>query len=140
MFDHAHIVTTHQLHADDVQVILDKARGYRAFFSTEKSSREFDGAVLINGFFETSTRTRASFEIAAKRLGIHVVNFQPGGSSMSKGESFRDTLLTLDAMNPDIMVIRHVASGSALFATTTVKSHVLNAGDGMHEHLSLIHI
>lgn len=115
-------------------MILDKARGYRAFFSTETISDDLRGAVVINAFFESSTRTRSSFEIAAKRLGAHVINFQSQSSSISKGESLKDTLCTLDAMAPDIIVMRHNQSGAAEYATRLVRSRVMNAGDGMHEH------
>jgi aspartate carbamoyltransferase catalytic subunit len=92
------------------------------------------GCVVVNAFFENSTRTRTSFEIAAKRLGAHVINFNSVSSSVAKGETLFDTLQTLDAMSPDIIVMRHHSSGAAEFATHHVKSAVLNAGDGAHEH------
>lgn len=134
ILSHNDIVSTRQLNADDVYKILDKARGYRAFFSTEKLSDDLRGAVVVNAFFESSTRTRSSFEIAAKRLGAEVVNFQSNSSSITKGESLKDTLLTLDAMNPDVLVMRHNAGGAADYASRLVEAHVVNAGDGMNQH------
>ncbi len=115
-------------------MILDKARDYRAFFSHSRESDELAGRVILNAFFENSTRTRSSFEIAALRLGARVVNFSSSGSSVAKGESLFDTLQTLDAMHPDAFVIRHSASGAAEFAASCVRAAVVNAGDGMHEH------
>jgi aspartate carbamoyltransferase catalytic subunit len=88
----------------------------------------------VNFFLENSTRTRISFELAAKRLSADVINFAAGGSSVSKGESLKDTALTLQAMGADAIVIRHSSSGSPLQLTGWVDGHVLNAGDGTHEH------
>ncbi|MFM7774410.1 MAG: aspartate carbamoyltransferase catalytic subunit [Candidatus Kapaibacterium sp.] len=133
-FPHRHILSTRQLTANDVHTILDKARGYRAFFSTERVCEDLRGVVVTNTFFESSTRTRSSFETAAKRLGAHVIDFQSQSSSISKGESLKDTLLTLDAMSPDVIVMRHSMSGAAEYAAGLVEARVMNAGDGMHEH------
>jgi aspartate carbamoyltransferase catalytic subunit len=88
----------------------------------------------VNLFYENSTRTRISFELAAKRLSADVINFSTSGSSVSKGESLKDTALTLQAMGADAIVIRHSSSGSPLTLTRWVKGSVLNAGDGTHEH------
>jgi aspartate carbamoyltransferase catalytic subunit len=88
----------------------------------------------VNFFLENSTRTRISFELAAKRLSADVINFSAGGSSVSKGESLKDTALTLQAMGADAIVIRHSSSGSPLQLTKWVDGHVINAGDGTHEH------
>jgi aspartate carbamoyltransferase catalytic subunit len=89
---------------------------------------------VVNFFLENSTRTRISFELAAKRLSADVINFSAGGSSVAKGESLKDTALTLQAMGADAIVIRHSSSGSPLQLTGWVEGHVLNAGDGTHEH------
>ncbi len=129
-----HILGTESLSLEQVHQILDKARDYRAFFSQSKQSEELRGRVMVNAFFENSTRTRSSFEIAAKRLGAEVVNFSASASSVAKGESLFDTLQTLDAMQPDVFVIRHRSSGAASFASGCVQAGVINAGDGMHEH------
>ena len=133
-FHHKNITSTENLTAQDFQIILDKARQYRAFFSREKYSDDLKGCVVINAFFENSTRTRNSFEIAAKRLGADVVNFSTSGSSVAKGESLFDTLQTLYAMSPDLLVMRHGSSGASDFATEHVRLPVLNAGDGTHQH------
>jgi aspartate carbamoyltransferase catalytic subunit len=92
------------------------------------------GRTVVNLFYENSTRTRISFELAAKRLSADVINFSTSGSSVSKGESLKDTALTLQAMGADAIVIRHSSSGAPLTLTRWVKGSVLNAGDGTHEH------
>jgi len=92
------------------------------------------GKTVINLFFEASTRTRTSFELAGKRLSADVVNLGGSSSSTSKGESLRDTVATLDAMHADVIVIRHSASGAAHYVSSRTRSAVVNAGDGMHEH------
>jgi len=92
------------------------------------------GRTVVNFFLENSTRTRISFELAAKRLSADVINFSSGGSSVAKGESLKDTALTLQAMGADAIVIRHSSSGSPLQLTRWVEGHVINAGDGTHEH------
>ncbi len=92
------------------------------------------GKTIINLFFEPSTRTRSSFELAAKRLSADIVNFNQQTSSTVKGETFKDTILNLDAMNPDAIIIRHSCSGVPQFATTFCQTHIINAGDGAHEH------
>lgn len=92
------------------------------------------GRSIVNLFFEPSTRTRTSFEIAAKRLGADTIDIQALGSSLSKGESLVDTLNTLSAMNPDIIVMRHSASGAPHFLSRYLSTPMINAGDGRHEH------
>jgi aspartate carbamoyltransferase catalytic subunit len=92
------------------------------------------GRTVVNLFYENSTRTRISFELAAKRLSADVINFSSGGSSVSKGESLKDTALTLQAMGADAIVIRHSSSGAPVALTKWVSASVLNAGDGTHEH------
>ena len=92
------------------------------------------GKSIINLFMEPSTRTRSSFELAGKYLGADVINLSPSGSSMGKGESFRDTLLTMSYMGTDAIVMRHSAEGAPLYATKAVDPIIINAGDGAHEH------
>ena len=92
------------------------------------------GKTIINLFYENSTRTRVSFELAAKRLGGSVLNIAVAGSSVKKGETLLDTATTLNAMHPDILVIRHNCSGAALLLSQHVDAAVINAGDGRHEH------
>jgi aspartate carbamoyltransferase catalytic subunit len=92
------------------------------------------GKTVVNLFYEASTRTRTSFELAGKRLGADVVNIGGSSSSTSKGESLRDTAQTLDAMHPDVIVVRHPASGAAEYLARATRAGVVNAGDGLHEH------
>ena len=92
------------------------------------------GRTLMNLFFENSTRTQSSFELAGKRLGADVVNMSPRSSSMSKGETLIDTAVTLNAMQPDLLVVRHASSGAAALLAQKVDGSVINAGDGRHEH------
>src|SRR5690606_30946930 len=92
------------------------------------------GKTIVNLFYEASTRTRTSFELAGKRLSADVINISAPASSTSKGESVRDTVATLDAMHADVVVIRHAASGAAHFVARHARGAVVNAGDGMHEH------
>jgi aspartate carbamoyltransferase catalytic subunit len=92
------------------------------------------GKTIINLFFEPSTRTRSSFELAAKRLSADIVNFSKSASAVVKGESLKDTVLNLEAMNPDAIIIRHASSGAPYYISTFCRSHVINAGDGSHEH------
>ncbi len=129
-----HILGIEPTNALPIPLILDKARDYRAFFSRHSHCHDLEGVLVVNAFFENSTRTKSSFDIAAKRLGADVVSFGSSGSSISKGESLYDTLQTLDAMAPDCLVMRHRCSGAAEYASRHVRAHVLNAGDGTHEH------
>lgn len=92
------------------------------------------GKTVLNVFFEASTRTRSSFELAGKRLGADVMNIGGSSSSTSKGETLRDTVATLDAMHADVIVVRHSASGAACYVAQRTRAAVVNAGDGMHEH------
>src|ERR1700757_64339 len=92
------------------------------------------GRTLVNLFFEASTRTQSSFELAGKRLGADVVNMSPRSSSISKGETLIDTAVTLNAMQPDLLVVRHASSGAASLLSQKVTCSVINAGDGQHEH------
>ena len=99
-----------------------------------KKSDQLRGRMIVNLFFEASTRTRTSFEIAAKRLGADAISITASGSSVSKGESLVDTLNTLGAMHPDAIVMRHAASGAPHFLARYLPTPIINAGDGTHEH------
>ena len=130
-----HVLSMHDLTADDVTRVLDTAESFREVGSRViKKVPALRGRTVVNFFLKNSTRTRISFELAAKRLSADVINFAAGGSSVSKGESLKDTALTLQAMGADAIVIRHSSSGSPLQLTGWVEGHVLNAGDGTHEH------
>jgi len=119
----------------DVQMIFERARHhFDAARHNEENTRTLAGLTQIHLFFENSTRTQASFEIAARRLGADVVNFIPGNASISKGESLNDTALTLAAMRSDILVVRHRAAGAAAHFARVTGVPTINAGDGAHEH------
>lgn len=115
-----------------LEALLDRAQTYAAAGNT--SAPVFSGRTQINLFFENSTRTRSSFEIAGQRLGLSIVNLDIAHSSVKKGETLRDTVLTLNAMRPDIVVMRHNQSGAAEFAAGLLDCPLINAGDGAHEH------
>jgi aspartate carbamoyltransferase catalytic subunit len=118
-----------------VESILDRARFFQP--PPNESFKRFEtlrGRAVVNLFYEASTRTRVSFEIAAKRLGADAVSIQAQGSSVSKGESLVDTLNTLVAMRPDAIIMRHAASGAPHFLSRHLNTPIINAGDGTHEH------
>jgi aspartate carbamoyltransferase catalytic subunit len=115
----------------EIQSLLVRAQHYA---DNEPDGKLLKGRILLNLFLENSTRTRVSFEIAGKRLGADVVNMTAEGSSVKKGESFKDTLQTLNAMKPDILVLRHSENGAAETAASTMRCPVINAGDGTNEH------
>ena len=130
-----HLLSMHDVTAADVARILDTAGSFREVGTRViKKVPALRGRTVVNLFLENSTRTRISFELAAKRLSADVINFSAGGSSVAKGESLKDTALTLQAMGADAIVVRHSSSGSPLQLTRWVDAHVLNAGDGTHEH------
>jgi aspartate carbamoyltransferase catalytic subunit len=115
--------------------ILDTARAFWEMNRRPvKKAPTLRGKTLINVFFENSTRTRTSFELAGKRLSADVVNINVGASSAKKGELLRDTISTLDAMAPDLIVVRHAASGAPHYLAHRTNAAVINAGDGLHEH------
>ena len=131
------LLTTTTLSRDDALAVLDTARELALLSDRPvKKLPTLRGRTVVNLFFEDSTRTRISFEAAAKRLSADVINFSAKGSSLSKGESLKDTALTLQAMGADAVVIRHGASGAAHRLATSGWMHgrVINAGDGTHEH------
>lgn len=131
-----HITSIAHLTRSDAEHIFHLARKFREDFHQGIHQHSLEQKVVVNAFFENSTRTKNSFEIAALRLGAKVVSFSSTGSSVAKGESLFDTLQTLDAMFPDVIVMRNSLSGSAEYATRYVGASILNAGDGKHEHPS----
>ena len=135
LFPHRHLLGIEGLSASDILAILDAAEPWIPFNrAARKADERLAGLTQINAFFENSTRTLFSFEIAGKRLGAQVSNFHPAASSVRKGESLRDTALTLNAMRPDILVIRHEAEGAAADVAAIMDCPVINAGDGTGEH------
>ena len=135
IFRQDHLLGIEQLSVDDIEIILETAEAFIEVSSREvKKVPALKGKTVVNLFFENSTRTRSSFEIAAKRLSADLINFNSSISSLKKGETLKDTVLTLEAMNPHIIVIRHSASGSPHYLTTFARSSIINAGDGFHEH------
>ena len=124
-----------ELSPEEIDLILNTAVSMKEIGTRPiKKVPTLRGRTVMNLFFESSTRTRASFEIAEKRLSADSLNFQSAGSSMTKGESLLDTTRNLEAMAPDVIVIRHEASGAPHFMARASKASVINAGDGMHEH------
>ena len=134
-FPHRHLLNTDVLERTDIEAILSLAARYAAQNrSAEKKIDKFRGKTSVNLFFENSTRTRTSFEIAAKRLGMDVVNIPVAYSSTAKGETLLDTALTLNAMQIDTLVIRHAEDGAPHSLIPHIDAHVINAGDGKHAH------
>ena len=130
-----HLLSAGDLSAADAFSILDQAEEMHELQRRPiKKLPALRGRTIINMFFEDSTRTRTSFELAGKWMSADTINVSGKGSSVSKGESLRDTMLTLDAMGVDCFVIRHGSSGAVQQAAGWVKAHVVNAGDGQHEH------
>src|SRR5690349_24890358 len=130
-----HLISAADLSRDDALLILDTATELASLADRPiKKLPTLRGRTVVNLFYEDSTRTRISFEAAAKRLSADVINFSAKGSSVSKGESLKDTALTLQAMGADAVVIRHPASGAPHRLAHWVDGSVLNAGDGTHEH------
>lgn len=124
-----------ELERGEIEKILERARSYQTVQNQSiKRSDMLRGRMVVNLFFEASTRTRTSFEIAAKRLGADAVSITASGSSVSKGESLVDTLNTLAAMRPDAIIMRHSASGAPHFLARYLPIPIINAGDGTHEH------
>ncbi|MBP7669114.1 MAG: aspartate carbamoyltransferase catalytic subunit [Candidatus Eisenbacteria bacterium] len=130
-----HLISMQDLTAEEILTILDTARSFREILDRPiKKVPALRGITVCNAFYEASTRTRVSFELAEKRLSADMVNFAVSTSSVKKGESLRDTIQNIEAMKVDIVVIRHPASGAARFLTRHVSARVINAGDGQHEH------
>lgn len=136
-FKHRHLLGIQNLDVSDILAVLDTAESLSEISTREvKKVPTLRGKTIVNLFFEPSTRTRSSFELAAKRLSADIINFSQQTSSVVKGESLKDTVLNLEAMNPDALIIRHSCSGAPHFVSTFCRSHVINAGDGSHEHPS----
>src|SRR5580698_3025272 len=130
-----HLLSLKDLSADEIRHVLDTAQSF-----TEVSTRSIKkvpalrGRVVVNAFFEDSTRTRTSFQLAAQRLSADLIDFSEKGSSVSKGETLIDTARNIEAMGVDVIVLRHAAAGSAELLSRSAKCSVVNAGDGAHEH------
>ncbi len=134
-FAHRHLLGIDALSADDILFLLDEAEPWIEFNrGARKADSRLAGLTQFNLFFENSTRTLFSFEVAGKRLGAQVANFHPGGSSVRKGESLIDTALTLGAMRPDVMIVRHGETGAPHQVAEVAQCPVINAGDGTGEH------
>ncbi len=135
MWSHPHLLGIAHLSREDIVHVLDAAERW-FFMSREetKNARVLHGRTIVNLFFESSTRTRTSFEVAGKRLGADVVNVSPQTSSVTKGETLLDTVKNLEALRADAIVLRHSASGAPDFVARHVKTAIVNAGDGSHEH------
>ena len=134
-FPHRHLLGIEGLSRDDIVTLLDLAdEAVEVSRQVEKKKSVLRGRTQINLFFEASTRTQSSFELAGKRLGADVMNMPVDTSSLKKGETMLDTAATLNAMRPDILVVRHGSSGAVHLLAQKVGCSVINAGDGMHEH------
>ena len=130
-----HLLAIEGLESPHIAALLDLAESYALLNRQGKTQRDLlRGRTLINLFFEDSTRTRTSFEIAGKRLGADVINMSVSNSSVNKGETLLDTASTLNAMNTDLLVVRHAQSGAPALLAQKVSAAVINAGDGTHEH------
>ncbi|MFQ5722151.1 MAG: aspartate carbamoyltransferase, partial [Candidatus Aminicenantales bacterium] len=122
-FNHKHLLGIEELSRAEITTVLDTADSLAEISSREiKKVPTLRGKTVINLFFEPSTRTRSSFELAAKRLSADIVNFNRDSSAVVKGESLKDTILNLEAMNPDVLVIRHEAAGAPYFISTFCRS------------------
>ncbi len=134
-FSHRHLLGIEGLSAQDIQTLLDHSDRYVELNrAVEKKQSSLRGRTIINLFFENSTRTRTSFELAGKRLGGDVINMSVATSSVKKGETLIDTAITLNAMHPDLLVVRHQDSGAVALLAQKVGCGVINGGDGSHEH------
>ena len=134
-FPHRHLLGIEGLSPDDITLLLDKSEGYvEQSRQADKKRSLLRGRTIMNVFFENSTRTRTSFEVAGKRLGGDVINMAVAASSIKKGETLIDTAMTLNAMHPDVLVVRHHESGAVHLLAQKVNCAVINAGDGSHEH------
>ncbi len=134
-FPHRHLLGIEGLSPDEITLLLDRSESYvEQNRQVDKKQSLLRGRTIINLFFENSTRTRTSFELAGKRLGGDVINMSVQASSIKKGETLIDTAMTLTAMHPDVLVVRHPESGAVQLLSEKVDGAVINAGDGSHEH------
>jgi aspartate carbamoyltransferase catalytic subunit len=130
-----HLLGLDGMSREDIQLILDTAVSFREVLERPiKKVPPLQGKTIANMFFENSTRTRLSFELAERRLSADVLGFQAGGSSVSKGETLKDTARNIEAMKVDMVVMRHSASGAPHYLAQVIEANVINAGDGGHEH------
>jgi aspartate carbamoyltransferase catalytic subunit len=130
-----HLLDAESLTAEEIITVLDTARSFKAVGKRAiKKVPALRGKTVVNFFVEPSTRTRTSFELAAIRLSADVINFSAESSSFKKGETLKDTARNLEALNADFIIIRHSASGAPHFLSRVLDAHVINAGDGAHEH------
>src|ERR1043166_3993750 len=130
-----HLLDIESLSPEEIVTVLDTARAFKAVGERAvKKVPALRGKTVVNLFIEPSTRTRISFELAAQRLTADVINFSTDASSLKKGETLKDTARNLEALNADIIVIRHRATGAPHFLARFLRSSVINAGDGAHEH------
>jgi len=130
-----HLLGLHGVPREDIQLILDTATTFREVLERPiKKVPTLQGKTIVNLFYESSTRTRISFELAQKRLSADTVNFSKSGSSVSKGETFKDTVKNIEAMKVDMIVVRHESAGVPQFLTRISNANIINAGDGRHEH------
>ncbi|MGD9741803.1 MAG: aspartate carbamoyltransferase catalytic subunit [Dongiaceae bacterium] len=134
LYRHRHLLGIEGLTRPEIGSLLDLSESYIEPIRSKTKSALLVGRTVINLFFENSTRTRTSFELAAKRLGADVINMQVQASSIKKGETLLDTAMTLNAMHPDVLVVRHPDSGAVNLLSQKVDGAVINAGDGSHEH------
>ena len=136
-FNPKHILGIQELSAEELTFILDTAESFKEINTREiKKVPTLRGKTIVNLFFEASTRTRTSFEIAGKRLSADTINISASSSSVVKGETLQDTAQNIEAMHPDIIVMRHSASGACHYLAERLNCSVINAGDGTHEHPS----
>jgi len=130
-----HLLGLNGVSKDDIQLILDTAHTFREILDRPiKKVPTLQGKTIVNLFYESSTRTRISFELAEKRLSADAINFSISGSSVSKGETFKDTVKNIEAMKIDMVVVRHSAAGAPAYLTKICDANIINAGDGIHEH------
>jgi aspartate carbamoyltransferase catalytic subunit len=130
-----HLLGLQGVPKEDIQTILDTANTFREILDRPiKKVPTLQGKTVVNLFYESSTRTRISFELAEKRLSADAINFSISGSSVSKGETFKDTIKNIEAMKVDMVIVRHSAAGTPLYLTKICNSNIINAGDGTHEH------
>lgn len=130
-----HLLGLQGVPKEDIQLILDTATTFREVLERPiKRVPTLQGKTVVNLFYENSTRTRISFELAEKRLSADAINFSVSTSSVSKGETLKDTMKNIEAMKVDMVVVRHAAAGTPLFLTKICDSNIINAGDGIHEH------
>src|SRR5256885_3405314 len=130
-----HLISIHDLMRDDVERLLATARTFERSLEREvKKLPTLRGRTVVNLFYESSTRTSSSFELAAKRLSADTMSIKSSGSSVDKGESLKDTAITLGAYDPDVIVIRHPQIGAPQIVARVTSAHVVNAGDGKHQH------